>query len=75
MEVVQHHLSPLWDRFQAGSLYATIPDFPAASLTGPTDVAGVTNEIYLWLSVADTGLQIGDEYGGTYYVQIFKAGE
>jgi len=39
-----------------GRSYATIPDFPAASLTGPTDVTGVTNEIYLWLSVADTGL-------------------
>ena len=58
-----------------GSSYAAIPDFPAASLTGPTDVTGVINEIYLWLSVADTGLQVGDEYGGTYYVQIFKAGK
>ena len=58
-----------------GSSYDVIPDFPVACLTDPTDVAGVTNEIYLWLSVADTGLQIGDEYGGTYYVQIFKAGE
>ncbi len=58
-----------------GSSYDVIPDFPVACLTDPTDVTGVTNEIYLWLSVADTGLQIGDEYGGTYYVQIFKAGE
>ena len=57
-----------------GNSYAEIPDFTAGSLTGPTDVTGVTNEIYLWLSVADTGLKVGDEYGGTYCVQIFKAG-
>lgn len=58
-----------------GSSYDIIPDFPAGCLTGPTDVTGVTNEIYLWLSVSDSGFQIGDEYGGTYSVQIFKAGE
>jgi len=57
------------------SSYNEIPDFPAGSLTGPTDVTGVTNEIYLWLSVADSGFQIGDEYCGTYCVQIFKEGE
>ena len=58
-----------------GNTYTEIPDFTAGTLTGPTDETGVTNEIYLWLSVADTGLKVGDEYGGTYYVQIFKAGE